>query len=86
MNWCGYTEDDYGEGLPPPTNVALVEVILITGKYALQQKKPSFQKNLEKIMIYGDESDDNEKFLVMKDDESEESLPRPLENSKMVMI
>lgn len=50
------------------------------------KKKPSFQKNLEKIMIYGDESDDNEKFLVMKDDESEESLPRPLENSKMVMI
>lgn len=45
VHWCRYTEDDYGEGLPLPTNVALVEVILIAGKYALQQKKPSFRKN-----------------------------------------
>lgn len=46
------------------------------------------KKNLafEKILIYDDESDDNEKFLVMKDDEFEELLARPLENSKMVMI
>lgn len=87
MHWCRYTKDDYGEGLFPPTNVVSVDVILIAGKNALQQKeKPSFQKNLEKLLICGDESNDNEKFLGMKDDEFEEPLPRRLENSKMVMI
>ena len=55
MHWCKYAEDYYKEGSSPPTDGAPVEVMLTAGRDASLQKRPSFRKNLEKLLIGGDE-------------------------------
>ena len=55
VHWCRYAEDYYKEELSPPTDSTLVEVMLIAGRDVSLQKKPSFRKNLKKLLICGDD-------------------------------
>lgn len=75
---------DYGEGFSPPTDGAPVKMILpASGGDARLQKRSSFWKNPEKLQMC---TDDDDKFLVIKDDKLKNSCQEPSRIPKALLI
>ena len=72
------------EKASPPTDGAPVKMILpASGGDARLQKRSSFWKKLEKLQIC---TDDDDKFLVIKDDELKNSCQEPSRIPKALLI